>query len=186
MGRAGPPPCPPHLPLDNNTAERALRGPVVGRKNYYGAGSLASARLAAQAWTITATAQLAGANPLAYLTAYLQACADTGGHPPTGQALQRFLPWHASPADLAAWHNGDTPLTTTTDTTEYLPRGKAVPARQSASTRAAKGHRGRVTEGSRAGPSLSTRPVEVRPLACRASTRQTKLAGGPEPAWGAS
>jgi hypothetical protein len=95
--------------LDNNTAERALRGPVVGRKNYYGAGSLASARLAAQAWTITATAQLAGANPLAYLTAYLQACADTGGHPPTGQALQRFLPWHASPADLAAWHNGDTP-----------------------------------------------------------------------------
>ena len=28
----------PELPLDNNTAERALRGPVVGRKNYYGSG----------------------------------------------------------------------------------------------------------------------------------------------------
>lgn len=98
----------PGLPLDNNTAERALRGPVVARKNYYGAGSLASARLAAQAWTITATAQLAGINPLAYLHTYLQACADTGG-PLQGQALQRFLPWQASPADLAAWHNGDTP-----------------------------------------------------------------------------
>ena len=26
----------PDLPMDNNQAERALRGPVVGRKNYYG------------------------------------------------------------------------------------------------------------------------------------------------------
>ena len=24
-----------HPPMDNNQAERALRGPVVGRKNYY-------------------------------------------------------------------------------------------------------------------------------------------------------
>lgn len=43
------------------------------------------------------------------MTAYLEACADAGGRPPQGQALQRFLPWQASPADLAAWHNGDTP-----------------------------------------------------------------------------
>jgi transposase len=93
----------PQLPLDNNTAERALRGPVVGRKNYYGAGSITSARLAAQTWTITATAQHYGASPLAYLQAYLQACASAGGHPPTGQALERFLPWQADPADLKAW-----------------------------------------------------------------------------------
>jgi transposase len=93
----------PELPLDNNSAERALRGPVVGRKNYYGAGSVTSARLAAQTWTICATAQRAGASPLAYLTAYLQACAANGGRPPTGQALQRFLPWQATPADLQAW-----------------------------------------------------------------------------------
>ena len=44
----------PELPLDSNTAERALRGPVAGRKNYYGSGSVASADLAAAAWTITA------------------------------------------------------------------------------------------------------------------------------------
>ena len=47
----------PHLALDNNGAERALRGPVVGRKNYYGSGSVVSAELASRAWTITATAE---------------------------------------------------------------------------------------------------------------------------------
>ena len=29
----------PQLPLDNNTAERALRNPVIGRKNFYGSGA---------------------------------------------------------------------------------------------------------------------------------------------------
>jgi hypothetical protein len=28
------------VPLDNNASERANRGPAVGRKNYYGSGSL--------------------------------------------------------------------------------------------------------------------------------------------------
>ncbi len=28
------------IPLDNNASERAHRGPAVGRKNYYGSGSL--------------------------------------------------------------------------------------------------------------------------------------------------
>ena len=34
--------------MDNNTAERTLRNPVVGRKNYYGSGSVWSAHLAAR------------------------------------------------------------------------------------------------------------------------------------------
>src|SRR5690606_16767479 len=29
----------PRIPLDNNASERALRGPVVGRKNHYGSKS---------------------------------------------------------------------------------------------------------------------------------------------------
>ena len=70
----------PELPLDNNASERALRGPVVGRKNFYGSGSKASAELAGRVWTITATAERAGLNPLAYLGAYLHACAQTGWH----------------------------------------------------------------------------------------------------------
>ena len=93
----------PELPLDNNTSERALRGPVVGRKDFYGSGSRTSAELAGRAWTITATAQRAGLNPLAYLGAYLHACAEAGGTPPTGAALDRFLPWALNPDDRAAW-----------------------------------------------------------------------------------
>jgi transposase len=93
----------PELPLDNNTAERALRGPVVGRKNYYGSGSVISAQLASRVFTITATAERAGLNPLAYLTAYLQECARAGGTAPTGEELTRFLPWAVSTQDRTAW-----------------------------------------------------------------------------------
>ena len=35
----------PEIPMDNNKAERQVRGPVVGRKNYYGSGSDRSGRL---------------------------------------------------------------------------------------------------------------------------------------------
>ena len=93
----------PELALDNNTSERALRGPVVGRKNYYGSGSVISAQLAGRAWTITATAERAGLNPLAYLHAYLDECARAEGSAPTGAALTRFLPWAVSTQDRTAW-----------------------------------------------------------------------------------
>ncbi|HKR49348.1 MAG TPA: IS66 family transposase [Pseudonocardiaceae bacterium] len=95
----------PELALDNNTSERALRGPVVGRKNYYGSGSIASAELASHLWTITATAERAGLNPLAYLRAYLQECARAGGRAPHDQTLTRFLPWAATTEDLTTWTN---------------------------------------------------------------------------------
>ena len=93
----------PELALDNNTSERALRGPVVGRKNYYGSGSVVSAQLASRVFTITATATRAGLNPLAYLRAYLDECARVGGTAPTGPALTRFLPWAMSTEDHTAW-----------------------------------------------------------------------------------
>ncbi|HEX3305178.1 MAG TPA: transposase [Streptosporangiaceae bacterium] len=93
----------PELPLDNNGAERALRGPVVGRKNFYGSGSTVSAELASRVWTIIATVERAGLNPLVYLRAYLDQCAQAGGTPPTGAALDRFLPWATNPDDRAAW-----------------------------------------------------------------------------------
>jgi len=84
----------PGLPLDNNTAERAIRTPVVGRKNYNGSGSRWAADLAGRAWTILGTARIAGHNPRAYLDIYLQACAANGGRPPAGQALEALLPWN--------------------------------------------------------------------------------------------
>ena len=95
MERAVPPAATsPDLPLDNNEAERAIRIPVVGRKNYNGSGSRWAAELAGHAWTILGTARIAGHNPRAYLDTYLRACATNGGKPPVGQALEALLPWN--------------------------------------------------------------------------------------------
>lgn len=55
------------IPLDNNAAERALRGPVVGRKNHYGSRSLRGTEVAAAFYTLCETARLVGVDPYAYL-----------------------------------------------------------------------------------------------------------------------
>jgi transposase len=88
----------PDISLDNNPAERALRTPVVGRKNYYGSNAKWAAELAARVWTITGTAERNGLEPLAYLTEILTTCATAGGRPPQGPALERLLPWNRDPA----------------------------------------------------------------------------------------
>lgn len=93
----------PMISLDNNAAERALRRPVLTRKNAYGSRTDAAARLAGTVWTVTATAEQASLNVLTYLTAYLDACGRNDAKPLTGPDLQRFLPWNASPADLRTW-----------------------------------------------------------------------------------
>ncbi len=87
--------------LDNNAAERALRRPVVTRKNAYGSRNEAAARLAAVIWTVTATAAMAGLNVLTYLTAYLDACGHNSGKPLTSPDLERFLPGMPSPKTCA-------------------------------------------------------------------------------------
>jgi transposase len=81
----------PFLPLDNNAAERALRTPVIGRKNFYGSGATWAATLAADTWTITTTATQNDIEPLSLLTDYLHACARSGGKAP--KDLDPFLPW---------------------------------------------------------------------------------------------
>jgi len=93
----------PMLDLDNNRAERAIRGPVVTRKNAGGSRNGESARNAAAIWTVTATAQMAGLNIITYLGAYLDECGRNGRKALTGPALERFLPWNANPEDLATW-----------------------------------------------------------------------------------
>lgn len=103
----------PMAGLDNNLAERTIRGPVVTRKNAGGSQNPGTARTAASIWTVTATVQMAGLNIITYLTAYLDECGRNGGKPLTGKALERFLPWNASPEDLRTWSrpppNGKTP-----------------------------------------------------------------------------
>ena len=93
----------PMISLDNNSAERQLRGPVVTRKNAGGSRNGQAAGNAAVIWTITATAAMAGLNLLTYLAAYLDECGRNGGQPLSGEALEQFFPWNASPDDLQAW-----------------------------------------------------------------------------------
>jgi transposase len=69
----------PEVEMDNNAAERILRNPVVGRKNYDGSGSVWSAHLAALMLSVLQTILLWGLNPHHWLSAFLQACADHGG-----------------------------------------------------------------------------------------------------------
>jgi transposase len=88
----------PNIPLDNNAAERCLRTPVVGRKNFYGSGTGWSAELAAVTFTIAETAKKNGVDPLHFLQEYLGACAEQGGKPPQGEALARFRCWLKPPA----------------------------------------------------------------------------------------
>ena len=103
----------PMAGLDNNLAERTIRTPVVTRKNAGGSHNPGTASAAASAWSVTATAQMAGLNIITYLTAYLDECGRNGGKPLSGEAPSRFLPWNASPEDLRTWAqpppNGEPP-----------------------------------------------------------------------------
>jgi hypothetical protein len=74
---------------------------VVNRKNSYGSHAKWAADLAATVWTIAATVERNHREPLAYLTDYLDTCAQAGGKPPEGAALDRFLPWRPDPDNPA-------------------------------------------------------------------------------------
>jgi transposase len=91
----------PEVPMDNNTAERAQRGPVVGRKNYYGSGAVWAGRLAAMLFSLFQTLSLWNINPRLWLTAYLEACAAAGGQTPADFAC--FLPWNLSAERRPLW-----------------------------------------------------------------------------------
>lgn len=80
------------IPLDNNATERAIRGPVVGRKNHYGSKSRRGTEVAATLYTILETAKLHGVNPAAYLAAAVTA-ADRG---------VALMPWEFAAAMSAA------------------------------------------------------------------------------------
>jgi transposase len=89
------------VPMDNNTAERVQRGPVVGRKNYYGSGAVWAGRLAALLFSLLQTLSLWQLNARLWLTAYLTACAESGGAAPAD--VQRFLPWNLSAEQRRCW-----------------------------------------------------------------------------------
>jgi transposase len=77
------------LEIDNNPAERALRGVSLGRKNYLFMGSDAGGERAAALYSLVETAKLNGMDPMAYLTEVLTRIAD---HPIN--RIEQLLPWN--------------------------------------------------------------------------------------------
>ena len=78
-----------HLEIDNNAAERAIRGIALGRKNHLFVGSQAGGKAAAIAYTLIETAKLNGINPHSWL-------ADTLARIPDYMItrVDDLLPWN--------------------------------------------------------------------------------------------
>jgi transposase len=75
--------------IDNNAAERALRGPVLSRKNFLFAGADSGGERAAILYTLLETAKLNGLNPEAYLRFVLERIAEQPSN-----RLSELLPWN--------------------------------------------------------------------------------------------
>jgi hypothetical protein len=80
------------IELDNNTAERAIRPLVLGRKNYLFAGSDAGGERAANLYSLIGTCLLNRIDPLAYLRHVLECI----GEYPINR-IEELLPWHIAP-----------------------------------------------------------------------------------------
>jgi hypothetical protein len=80
------------IEIDNNAAERALRGVALGRKNWLFAGSDAGGARAAAIYSLVETAKLGGLDPEAYLRDLLGRIAD---HPIN--RIDDLLPWNVPP-----------------------------------------------------------------------------------------
>ena len=61
-----------NLPLDNNSQERQMRSPVVGRKTWYGTHSKRGAKTAALLFTIVESCKLNGLNSTEYIEAQIE------------------------------------------------------------------------------------------------------------------
>ena len=76
------------IEIDNNAAERALRGIALGRKNYLFAGSDSGGKRAAAIYSLVETARLNQLDPEKYLRDVLARIAD---HPIN--RIDELLPW---------------------------------------------------------------------------------------------
>jgi len=94
--------------MDNNEPERMLRNPAVGRKNYYGSGSIWSGILTSHLFTIFQTLIKNNIDPQKWFLAYFNVCAQNNGRPP--EDIDSFLPWNLSKERKLAWcHKGQSP-----------------------------------------------------------------------------
>jgi len=86
------------LSIDNNLAERLLRGIALTRKNFLFLGSDTGGDRAAIIYTVAETAKLNGLDPEAYIAAVLDRLAR--GH--TIDRIDQLLPWNFTPTSLPA------------------------------------------------------------------------------------
>jgi len=77
------------LSIDNNPAERGMRGIAVGRKNWLFAGSESGGRAAAAAYTLIETAKLNHVDPQAWLADVLGRIAEHKIN-----RVDELLPWN--------------------------------------------------------------------------------------------
>ena len=81
------------LEIDNNAAERSLRGVALGRKNWLFAGSDQGGHRAAGIYSLVETARLNGVDPEAWLADTISRIAD---YP--ARRVAELLPWNYRPA----------------------------------------------------------------------------------------
>ena len=82
------------IEMDNNAAERALRGVALGRGNYLFMGSDAGGERAAAIYSLVQTAKLNVLDPEAYLREVLSRIAD---HPIN--RIEELLPWNLTQSE---------------------------------------------------------------------------------------
>ena len=81
----------PQVPMDNDAEERALRGPVIGRRLSFGSDSETGARFTALMYSVVTTLKPNGIDVRRWLEVWLEAWAENGGRPP--DAPSPWLPW---------------------------------------------------------------------------------------------
>ena len=72
----------PEVPLTNNTSERILRAPAIGRGLSFGSDTKGGADFTAIMYSVVRTLPMNGIDVLRWLEAWLQACAENGRKPP--------------------------------------------------------------------------------------------------------
>lgn len=77
------------IEIDNNAAERAMRGIALGRKNWMFAGSDQGAHTAANIYSLIETAKLNNINPWKYLKKVFDVIQDYNSN-----KLDELLPWN--------------------------------------------------------------------------------------------
>lgn len=84
------------LEIDNNIAERALRGVAIGRRNWLFAGSSVGGERAAALYTVIQTCKANGVDPQAYIADVIARIADDW----PASCWDELLPWNWNrPAD---------------------------------------------------------------------------------------